>query len=731
MEHSIPPYSIQNQSTLAAIVITDGVAFSARMASDEEHTLSLIHRDLKLMRELCVRFEGQVLKSTGDGLLMYFTSAIQAVSCALEIQKTLIKLASHTSPHNVLVHRIGIHLGDVFLSEADVMGNGVNIAARLQTEAAPWGLCMSQTIYEVVKTRLNVDATYLGPLHLKNIQETVPAYQVLPSSPIPKMAIESSTNSESSPETLINQRYRIEKILGRGGFGVTYLASDTQRFDDLCVLKEFFPTSKTEYVVQKARSLFEREAKTLYQINHPQIPKFLAWFTDSGRLFIVQEYINGKTYSSLLKERKQKGRLFSEAEVVLWLKNLLPVLDYLHTLNIVHRDISPDNIMLPHGQSAPMLIDFGLVKQTVVEMWAIDSQVDTLVGQASFVGKMGYAPPEQIRMGQCFPCSDLYALGVTTVVFLTGKEPGLLMDQGSLEWQWQVHADVSDPLAQILNILLAEKPKDRYQTAREVIADLEQIEASSAYPDATVGSTRYSSQVMSAAKTANPSARVGILASDTPSQSQGDTLLITPDHPLIGRCQQELARCIGPMASCILNDVLTLRAPMTARRFVDVVAAEIPNSQQSQEFKTAIFADLDAPTDVSTSSSRGRSPVSHSSAVHPSTLQSPPPDSPTSNSSSSALSPSHQGAPSEVSTSHVSSSVSQPAQLNPVFISRCQHELARSIGPMASFVVDDVLSRFPDATPQEFIRAIATEIPDSKQSQEFHHRLLIAIPDGL
>ncbi|MGJ3254682.1 MAG: protein kinase domain-containing protein [Elainellaceae cyanobacterium] len=725
MEHSIPPYSIRNQSTLAAIVITDGVAFSARMASDEEHTLSLIHRDLKLMRELCIRFEGQVLKSTGDGLLMYFTSAIQAVSCALEIQKTLIKLASHTSPHNVLVHRIGIHLGDVFLSEADVMGNGVNIAARLQTEAAPWGLCMSQTIYDVVKTRLDVDATYLGPLHLKNIQETVPAYQVLPSSTIPKMAVELSTHSESSPETLINHRYRIEKILGRGGFGVTYLASDTQRFDDLCVLKEFFPTSKTEYVVQKARNLFEREAKTLYQINHPQIPKFLAWFTDSGRLFIVQEYINGKTYSSLLKERKQKGRLFSEAEVVLWLKNLLPVLDYLHTLNIVHRDISPDNIMLPHGRSAPMLIDFGLVKQTVVEMWAIDSQVDTLVGQASFVGKMGYAPPEQIRMGQCFPCSDLYALGVTAVVFLTGKEPGLLMDQGSLEWRWQAHADVSNPLAQILNILLAEKPKDRYQTAREVIADLEQMETSAAYYSAaTFGSTRYSSQDISATEATNPSTRVGVSVSDPPSQSHGDMRVITPGHPLVERCQQELARCIGPMASCILNDVLTLRAPMTARRFVEVVAGEIPNSRQAQEFKTAIFSDLNAPRDGLPSS--GRSPVSHSPTIYPPVLQSPLPDSSTSELLSSAVSPSNQ-ASSDVSTNRVLSPVSQPARLNLAFINRCQHELARSIGPMASFIVDDVLARFPDATPQEFIQAIATEIPDSKQSREFQNRLLDGI----
>lgn len=178
MENGVPP-ELRGHRTLAAVVFTDGVSFSARMSVAEEQTLELINRDLKLMGELCGRFEGHVLKSTGDGLLMYFTSALAAVTCAIAMQKALAEAAEGLSPQDVLTHRIGIHLGDIFFSEDDVMGNGVNIAARLQTLAVPGGICLSQTVYDVVKSSLPLAATYLGPKELKNITEAVPVYQIL------------------------------------------------------------------------------------------------------------------------------------------------------------------------------------------------------------------------------------------------------------------------------------------------------------------------------------------------------------------------------------------------------------------------------------------------------------------------------------------------------------------------------------------------------------------------
>jgi serine/threonine-protein kinase len=155
--------------------------------------------------------------------------------------------------------------------------------------------------------------------------------------------------------TLISNRYLIQKVLGQGGFGRTYLASDRHCFNKSCVLKEFLPGLIAESYVEQSRNLFRREARILYQFDHLQIPKFLTCFEESGRMFLVQEYVEGKTYSMLLKERlSQQKRAFCEAEVIQWLKNLLPVIEYIQQHNIIHRDISPDNVILNSDKNLPV-----------------------------------------------------------------------------------------------------------------------------------------------------------------------------------------------------------------------------------------------------------------------------------------------------------------------------------------------------------------------------------------
>ncbi|NJO77310.1 MAG: protein kinase [Cyanobacteria bacterium RM1_2_2] len=283
--------------------------------------------------------------------------------------------------------------------------------------------------------------------------------------------------SELTPGTSVDRRYRIQCTLGRGGFGRTYLAADESRFGELCVLKEFVPSSEADPVVaQKLRELFQREAAILHQLDHPQIPKFFAGFEENNRLFIAQEYIDGKTYWRLLQERQRRGKAFNQFEIIEWLRDLLKVLDYLHAQNIVHRDISPDNIMLSRGQKAPVLIDFGVVKQMLPHLpVANPNDPDDLVQASVSVGKFGYAPYEQIRMGQCSPRSDLYALAVTAVVLLTGKPPNLLIDAKSLEWQWQSWVRLDPRLAKVLDMMMAEKPQDRYASAQIVLEDLQPL----------------------------------------------------------------------------------------------------------------------------------------------------------------------------------------------------------------------------------------------------------------
>lgn len=179
---SFPPLPIglgPGQRALAAIMFTDVVGFSARMQVNEESVLALLERDFTAMKKLCQQHSGAVLKNTGDGLLLYFPSAVQAVACALRVQKYFAQKAKSLPPEEILSHRVGIHLGDVFLNNEDVMGDGVNIAARLPAEAEPGGICISQTVYDVVKNKLALQVTLLGPRDLKNIAEAVPVYRIL------------------------------------------------------------------------------------------------------------------------------------------------------------------------------------------------------------------------------------------------------------------------------------------------------------------------------------------------------------------------------------------------------------------------------------------------------------------------------------------------------------------------------------------------------------------------
>jgi serine/threonine-protein kinase len=267
---------------------------------------------------------------------------------------------------------------------------------------------------------------------------------------------------------VLRDRYIIRKVIGQGGMGRTYIAEDTERFNEICVLKEFIPPSQAPDIASKAKELFLREASILYQIRHPQVPEFRATFEAEGRLFLVQDYVEGRSYRELLAERRRGGQPFTEAEVVTLLKQVLPILLYLHDREIIHRDISPENLMLRSTDRKPVLIDFGVVKEAATQL---QSQLG--LPQSTVAGKPGYAPPEQLQTGHAYASSDLYALAVTVVVLLTGKEPQDLFDRDNLTWQWQRVAPVSAEFAKILNRMLNYKPAQRFSSAEEVLDALE------------------------------------------------------------------------------------------------------------------------------------------------------------------------------------------------------------------------------------------------------------------
>ena len=270
-------------------------------------------------------------------------------------------------------------------------------------------------------------------------------------------------------QTVLQNRYRLIKILGQGGFGRTYLAEDIGRFNELVALKELIPIQSTPESLAKAKQLFQKEATVLYKIHHPQIPQFRATFEQDGRLFLVQDYIAGKTYWKLLQERQGIGKTLTEVEIIQLLQQILPVLAHLHIRGIIHRDISPDNIIERDRDSKPVLIDFGVVNEIATQIQAINP------ASVTTVGKLGYAPIEQMQTGRAYASSDLYSLAVSAIVLLTGKQPPELFDNEQFTWTWQKWTKVSPEFASLLDRMLSYKPSDRYQSVAEVAKVLQSV----------------------------------------------------------------------------------------------------------------------------------------------------------------------------------------------------------------------------------------------------------------
>ncbi|MEG4802277.1 serine/threonine-protein kinase [Microcoleus sp. ARI1-B5] len=283
-------------------------------------------------------------------------------------------------------------------------------------------------------------------------------------------------NNPIYPGITLNNHYRIVRELGHGGFGRTYLAEDAHRFNEPCVLKEFAPQVQGSYALQKSEELFEREAGVLYKLQHNQIPRFREMFrvsiVDRGYLFLVQDYVPGQNYRFLLDARKRQGLRFIEAEINQLLLQILPVLEYIHSLGVIHRDISPDNLILRLSDGMPVLIDFGGVKQVAATVESLFAEANGTPAPATRIGKLGYAPVEQMQMGIVSPHSDLYALAATVLVLLTGKEPHQLLDSQTLNWNWRSDCSLSPNLSLVLDKMLAQQPSQRYSSAREVMLAL-------------------------------------------------------------------------------------------------------------------------------------------------------------------------------------------------------------------------------------------------------------------
>src|SRR5215470_12921549 len=171
---------------LAAILAADVVGFSRLTGADEDRTLARL-RALRsdLIDPTIAVHNGRVVKRTGDGVLVEFRSVVDAVRCGIEIQNSMIERNAGLSPERRIEFRIGIHLGDVVEeSDGDLMGDGVNIAARLEGVARPGAICLSEDAYRQVKSRLDLAISDLGETRLKNIVDPIRVFSLQVGTPV-------------------------------------------------------------------------------------------------------------------------------------------------------------------------------------------------------------------------------------------------------------------------------------------------------------------------------------------------------------------------------------------------------------------------------------------------------------------------------------------------------------------------------------------------------------------
>jgi serine/threonine-protein kinase len=251
------------------------------------------------------------------------------------------------------------------------------------------------------------------------------------------------------------RQYQVLRTLGQGGMGTTYLAWDKDGGQPgrpkMLVLKEM---NADMAQIEKARELFEREARILKNLQHPGIPKYYDFFVEAGKKYLAMELIHGQ---DLEKRIYQQGPV-PPSQAIEWAIQTCDVLDYIHRQHppLIHRDIKPANLMVRTLNNQIVVLDFGAVKE-----------IGTSAGTR--IGAEGYCAPEQYR-GQPCTQSDLFAIGPTLIFLMTAKNPMDFYHLSATGYQFKVEnvPTIAPRLRATIEKATATKVGDRYQTAKEL-----------------------------------------------------------------------------------------------------------------------------------------------------------------------------------------------------------------------------------------------------------------------
>ncbi|MBN3923180.1 serine/threonine-protein kinase [Nostoc sp. NMS4] len=454
---------------------------------------------------------------------------------------------------------------------------------------------------------------------------------------------------------LLDGRYQVLQVLGGGGFGQAYIAQDTHRPGfPKCVVKHLKPVTRSPEFLETARRLFTSEAETLEQLgHHDQIPRLLAYFEDNQEFFLVQEFIEGHT----LKAELFPNQHWTEDRVIQLVQQVLGILQFIHSQNVIHRDIKPDNIIRRQQDGKLVLIDFGAVKQVQTQLLTIPGRTRATI----IIGTPGYMSTEQ-GQGKPRPNSDIYSLGIIGIQSLTGVHPiNFEEDPDTGEISWQHQANVSSELAFVLSKMVLHHFKQRYQSAAEVLGLLEHL------------NTRVEAQSLQPPSFTEP---------PQASVFQQNSIGYPPASILSGesynRLETILLEFVGPIASRLLRQVAASASNL--EELISQLALHLRENQQIDFKKKTIFL-LEKATllqEVATKS--------------------------------------------EIKSNNLLNQ--EPQVISDSFVNQCERELANFIGPIAKFLVQKTVKSSGQISRVEFVKVLASQIPEPQKALQFEQRLL-------
>lgn len=439
---------------LAAVMFTDIVGFTFLMGKDESYGLTVLENNRRLHRVCVTEHGGRLVKEIGDGMLSCFSTAKEAVDCAIAMQMQMEGRDFRL--------RIGIHFGEVVMQEGDVYGNTVNIASRIEGLANPGAIFVSEEVVESVPDIQERQFVFLGEQSLKNVEPKMRIFGLEHpriTRPVLRAFLEDSIEEDI-------QQYHLLEKLAAGGMGIIYKALDI-KLQRPIALKFLSPQVNRD---EQARERFLREARSAAALQHPNICTIYEIDeTEEGRYFIAMELVEGQNLQEYLRE---KGPLSLEETLDLALQ-LAEGLQHAHEAGIVHRDIKPVNIKItPDG--TVKILDFGLALSGSLKSFKRGARVGTLP----------YMSPEQTRGEEVDHRSDLWSFGIVLYEMLAGRHPF-----GSEYDHTLVHAILQEPpvpfptnrrplpasLVRLIGACLEKERSMRIQTANDLTAALRRL----------------------------------------------------------------------------------------------------------------------------------------------------------------------------------------------------------------------------------------------------------------